>query len=377
MLKRKIAFYMGSDCYGGMEKNVLHFMEWLTSENNEVILLSSENYTITKIAIERAITIIFTDKTKGYNNVKKAWQLSRTLRKNHICFMFIIRPRDILVAALTKIFFYRILNLIFIQQSILRLKKHPYLYSLLFRPINAWITPSNYLRDQAIEMTRYKPAQLLVIPPCIDIEYYVNDILTKKAARKLLELPQEKVILGSIGHYNLKHKQDFLIRVIQLLHRHNYDVDLLIMGKTSSNEEIEYYSFLKNLAKECQVEMYVHFRPYSEKIITFFRALDYFIMNWSGEPYDMVIVKAMASGVPVIARYSDYNTELLENGKYGLLFRAGNLEDLSSKIIHLLTQNRLVSHLRQESMNLVREKFDKKIGCQKVEELINNLHYKL
>ena len=104
---------------------------------------------------------------------------------------------------------------------------------MLFRPYNAWIIPSFYLRDKAIELTRYNVGQLHVIAPCIDMEYYENDTLTRKAARKILDLPDNRIIIGSIGRYDLKRKQDFLIRSIQFLHRHNYDIDLLIMGKTN------------------------------------------------------------------------------------------------------------------------------------------------
>ena len=374
--KRRIAFYTSSDCFGGLEKNVLHFMEWLGNEKNEVILLSDEKNIISKAAAQRKIPLMFIEKTGNYASLRKAIQLGRILHVNTIEVLFIIRPRDILLAAITRFFFYRQLRLIYFQQSKLNLKKHPLLYSILFRPYSAWIIPTAHLHDEALKMARYKPSQLHVIPPCIDTEYYEKDTLTRKAARKILELPEGRIIMGIIGRYDQKCRQDFLIRTLQLLHRNHYDVDLLIMGKTGDEEQTEYYRFLKILVQECQVEKYVYFRSYSDKILTFLRALDYFIMNWAGEPYDLILLKAMASGVPVIARFSGLNTELLENGKYGLLYRPGDIEDLSGKIIQLLTQNRLADHLRSESKKYVEENFDKKIGCRIMEELLEKLDYK-
>ena len=373
ILKRKIGFYTSSDCYGGLEKNALHFIEWLIGKNNEVVLLSPVENQISKVAGDRKIPRIFPQKSKSYISLKKAYRLSRILHNQKFEYLFILRPRDILLAAVTKILFCGKIRLIYFQQSILRLKKHPWLYSFIFRPYDAWITPSTYLRDMAIQMVRYKPSRLYVIPPCIDVEYYKKSTLTSNAARNLLGLPADRIILGSIGRYDLRRKHDFLIRCIQLLHRYNFMVDLMIMGKTSGKEDEEYFQFLQELAKECQVEEYIHFRTYTDKIITFFKAVNIFIMNWAGEPYDLLLIKAMASGTPVIARFSDYNNEILENGKYGLQYEDDDIEDLSSKIIHLLTQKLLAQHLKNESAKIVSEKYDKQVGCKQVDELLNLL----
>ena len=376
MSGQKIAFYTDSDCFVGLEKNILHFMEWLTGYRYEVILVSQKNQIIALKADKIGIPTVSSESKIRDIRLKKAWKLSRVLRRHQINILFVIRPHDLSVAALTKLLFYRKLKIIFIQQSELHLKKHPVLYSVLFRPIDAWIATSDSMRKRAIELIKFNPSHIHYIPPCIDMEYYDTNALAVEAARKLLDLPEGRVIVGTIGKYDTRRKQDFLIRAMQFLHRHDYDVDLLIMGESGTDEENEYYKFLRELVQECQVGKFVHFRPYSDKIVTFFRAIDYFVMNWAGAPYDLILVKAMASGVPILARFSDHNTELLRNGEFGMLYRANDIEDFSSKIIHLLTQPRLRDYLKTRSMQIVRDHYDRKIACSKVEKVIDNLQEK-
>jgi glycosyltransferase involved in cell wall biosynthesis len=370
---RRIAFYTSSDCFGGLEKNILHFMEWLTNDNNEVILVSHPKHIISVKANSLRIQTVSSESTFRNTSLKKARKLHRVICKYQINVLFVIRTRDLIVSTLTKLIFCRKLKLIFIQQSDLYLKKHPMLYSLLFRPFDAWITTSGSMHTRAVGLTNYDPSRVYYIPPCIDLEYFEKNTLMPEIARKMLNLPQKRTIIGTIGRYDLKRKQDFLIRALQFLHHHNYDLDLLIMGKSGNREDLEYHQFLQELVYECQVEKFVHFRTYPDKIITFFRAINFFIMNWAGAAYDLILLKAMASGVPIIASYSDHNSELLHNGEYGMLYRANDIEDFTAKTIHLLTQPRLMDHLTKKSIQIVRDQYDRKIGCRKVEEIVDKL----
>jgi glycosyltransferase involved in cell wall biosynthesis len=370
---KKIAFYNSTECFSGLEKNTLRFIEWLEADGNEIVILSAEGTPITHATENKKLPLIKFEKKYKYFNLSGSYRLARILKDRQIGLLFIVRPRDILMASLTKMLFHRQLILIFFQQSNLRLKPHVFIYKLLFGPFNAWIVPSENIRNKILKMTHFQPLLCHVIAPCIDKEYYENDTLTQHAARAMLNLPEDRKIIGVIGRYNVRRKQDFLVRSIQLLRKHNFNVDLLVMGHSDVEEEKAYYNFLAELVKECSVEAYVHFRPYSEKMISFYKAIDIFVMNTVPEPYDLAIVKSMASNIPVVACYSGYHAELLGNGNYGLLYKPENLEDFTAKIIHLLTQPKLVNYVKNEARRIVSEKYDKVTNCRQIESLISQL----
>jgi glycosyltransferase involved in cell wall biosynthesis len=369
----KITFYNGTDCFSGLEKNTLRFVEWLEENGNEVVFVSAAGTPMTHALEEKKYELFTLEKQTKYFSLIKSFRLAKLLKTEKIKSLIITRPRDILMSSLTKFFFYRKLILIFFQQSNLKLKSHPLLYKMLFYPFNAWIAPSENIRKNMLNSTGYRCDQCQVVAPCIDIDYYENDTLTRQAARNLLDLPEKGTIVGVFGRHDLRRRQDFVIRSIQFLRKNRYTVDLLIMGQSVDTEEENYFRFLKELARECNVEDYVHFRPYTEKMIIFFRAIDIFTLNVTPEPYDLSLIKAMATGLPVVASFSPQHEEILGNGNFGLLFKEDNLEDFTAKIIHLLTQPKLVNYIIEEARKHVHEKYDKLKNCRQLEDLMKQL----
>jgi glycosyltransferase involved in cell wall biosynthesis len=373
MQPRKIAFYTSGESCEGLERNALRFIQWLGTEENELMLIASAGSVFADAAAEQGIPLALVERPHYYLNLRRAFQISWILKKGKIKVLFIIRPRDILMAAIVKMIFFRKLKLIYFQQSFLQLKKHPVLYTFLFYPYDAWIAPSSGIARQTLKMSHFNPAKMLIIPPCIDVENFVYDTLTKKAARKILGLPPSGLIMGTLGRHHRSKHQDFFIRAVQLLQRNNLKIDLLIMGDTANNEELEYLEFLKDLARECKIEKHIFFRPFSKKLTTFFRAADIFVMNRIPQPFDLIVPKAMASGTVVVAPFSEINTELLARGKYGMLYRQNSIEDFTGKMTHLITEPDLRGSLAEASKKMIHEKFDKTVGCRKVNNLLDRL----
>ena len=217
----------------------------------------------------------------------------------------------------------------------------------------------------------YPKENVFHISPGINFEHYQKDILSRQAARKILKLPEKINLIGVLGRHHKKYQQDFLIRAIQLLRKHYYEVDLLVMGRSKAEDEKEYFNFLKELASECGVEDFVHFRPHTEKEITFFKAIDIYAQITSDDVNDNYILKAMASERPVIARSNENIDEIVEEGKYGLLYHKNDLEDFTAKIIRLLTQPRIRNHLKNQARKIVHEKYNIHMKCEKFESVVN------
>lgn len=72
----------------------------------------------------------------------------------------------------------------------------------------------------------------------------------------------------------------------------------------------------------------------------------------------VVLMEAMASGIPVVSSNISGIPELVEDGKTGLLVEPGNVEQLSQKILQLLNDKEMQSHLAQAGRRKVEEEFD-------------------
>ena len=71
----------------------------------------------------------------------------------------------------------------------------------------------------------------------------------------------------------------------------------------------------------------------------------------------MVVLEAMAAGVPVVASRVGGIPDLVENGKTGLLFDPRNGDDMSAAIAKLLAEPELGRTLAAEAKRQAQERF--------------------
>lgn len=368
-----IGFYDSTYNYNIVERNSVYLVEQLKERGNKVMIFSCENSPLSKSMNERAVPVSNIDESRKFVNLVLSFRLARAIKKENCTVLVILRPHDLITAIMTKTLFCRKLRLVFFQQIKFKLRKNFLLYSILFKPFDAWIVSMEHYQHQITSISNFPSEKIFHVPPGIDIDHYEKDTLSRSSARKILKLPHNIILIGVLGRHHITHGQDFLIRAIQLLRKHKFDIDLLLMGASKADDEKEYFNFLKKLAVECDVEDYVHFRTYTEKEITFFKSIDIYAHISSDGLNDNHILKAMSSEVPVITISSEDMNEILEKGKYGLLYKKNDLEDFTAKITHLLTQPKIRDHLNAEAKRIIHSKYNLQLRCEKFESVLNRI----
>jgi glycosyltransferase involved in cell wall biosynthesis len=80
------------------------------------------------------------------------------------------------------------------------------------------------------------------------------------------------------------------------------------------------------------------------------------------ENFPRIIVEAYACGVPVVASRLGAMAELVEEGKTGLLFKAGQPSDLASVIACLVTEPALAAQMGSAARRLFEERYTAKVN---------------
>ena len=231
----------------------------------------------------------------------------------------------------------------------------------------------SYLSDQVKSQTHYNIKKIHVIPFCIDVKLIQLNTMSQLEARHRLDLPPAAKIIGIYGHIEPHKKQDLLIRAARYLKSHHFDIDVLLMGIPGSELGNEYYDFLVKMTKDYKLTERIHFRPFQSDENLFYRAIDIFTVITDDEASGMQTIKALANGTPIIAMDAGGSKEILENETLGFLYRPNDFGDFSTKIISLLTNDKILKYLSEEGMKAAMNKYDKSIECKKMEELINQL----
>ena len=176
-----------------------------------------------------------------------------------------------------------------------------------------------------------KGIPIKVIPNSLDVCRYRPSGFDRKSFRSQHSLdPYDRVILGA-GRLVSWKGFDLLLRSLSPI-ADKRKVELWIAG--SGPEETK----LRELAKEFSVN--VKFWGFVSDIRPLMWASDLFVLpSVEPEPFGLVLLEAIAAGVPVIASRAGGAVDLVE--REDLLFRPGDVSDLEAKIQAILEGNRL------------------------------------
>ena len=75
------------------------------------------------------------------------------------------------------------------------------------------------------------------------------------------------------------------------------------------------------------------------------------------EAFGIVAAEMMASGLAVVSSGVGGAGELIDDGRTGLRFKAGDSQDLARCLMRLATDNTLLKSLRQTGQQVARERF--------------------
>ena len=129
----------------------------------------------------------------------------------------------------------------------------------------------------------------------------------------------------AVGRFSHKHKGfDLLIKAFSLFSKENKDWQLDIVGEGPEEE------LYKELIKEYNLEELITIHPFTNNIQSFYSNAQIFVLSSRWEGFGLVLVEAMAHGLPVIS--SDLPTSLEIMGDFGMYFKNGNIEDLAQRM---------------------------------------------
>jgi glycosyltransferase involved in cell wall biosynthesis len=363
-MKTKIGYLCSSVSWGGLEMNQLRNAGWMQSRGHEVLLICREGAPIAQKAVEQEIPVLFIQKHRKYYDFKAGKRLAQLLKDQHVSHLLLRDTRDMSLAAIAKRFVPGKLHLSYFMEMQLGVSKKNVLHTLRFRHFDLWSCPLNWLAGQVETMTRFDPANIRVIPSGLELQPF-TDGPTMQEARTLLDLPQDKKILGLIGRFDPQKGQLLLLEALKLVA--GQEVCVCLLGEPTRGEGLEYFGRIESIIAENNWENRVFIRPFREDIPTFYKAINAFVMASKAETFGMVTIEAMASGTPVIGSNAGGTPEILKFGEAGYLFAPLNAASLAESITRFLREPHVFA---PEILIKNAQVYDHKQVCQQVEKAL-------
>ncbi len=167
----------------------------------------------------------------------------------------------------------------------------------------------------------------------------------KQTLREKLGIREKNMIL-SVGRLLPLKRYDLLFRAANALS----DTELVIVGGLADN----YHTKLLQKYPNAKVR-FVDFMPYSD-LRAYFCAADVFAIASDSDVWGMVIVEAMANGLPVIATDScGASKDLILNNENGFVVPKGDAGAITNSLRALLASDETIRMFGQKSLEIIKE----------------------
>ncbi len=216
---------------------------------------------------------------------------------------------------------------------------------------NSEVIRKNILQTHPIEASRVETLHL-----GIDTRRFQPRPGMKEKMRRELGIPAKAVVFAIAGRLQRAKGYFEFIRMAEALGGENPNVYFLLIGGASRGEE-EAAEEIRRRAASSEVAdrlIFTGFRPDIENIL---QAADVFVFPSYAEAYGLVVLEAMALGLPVISSNCDGILDIVLDGQTGELVPPKNVPELVEKARRLLERSELRKRYGQAGLARVREEF--------------------
>lgn len=230
--------------------------------------------------------------------------------------------------------------------------------------------PHALFASEFIRMTLVKagihPGASLVIPGGVDLAPF-QQVAASRTPRQERD-PWRALVAGRLIQDKGAHTAIEAVAILRDQHP-GIRIDLTLVGAGDQR----YRTFLYDLALARGISDRVHFAGWvpKEAMPEVYRKHDLLIFPsiWP-EPFGLVLVEAMAAGLPVIGTSVGGNRDLLQEDRTGLTFPPENVRALADLMLRLRNERDLRERLSAQAQEHVRDRFEIRVMSLAIEEYL-------
>ena len=155
----------------------------------------------------------------------------------------------------------------------------------------------------------------------IDVSRFTNNIIRGGV--------KQKIRLVNIGSFVKKKNQIFLVDVANELFNKKINFEIIFLGDGVLMQDVKAY------AESLSLEDKIIFKGKVAKVEEYLDNSDFYLHSATYEPLGLVLLEAMAAGLPVITLDGKGNRDLMEQGKNGYMIDDLDPIKFAQKIIYL------------------------------------------
>ncbi len=218
--------------------------------------------------------------------------------------------------------------------------------------------------DMKNHLKKIYDREILIIPNGIDLNKFEN--LSKEYYRSKFLFEKNTKIILYVGTFRPVKGLKYLIEAMKIIG--NVEKRLVIIGHGKEKGDLE--NLVKNLGlKDCVT--FIGKIPNNE-VFKYMASSDVFVLPSLSEGFPIVILEAMASGLPIVTTKVRGLPEIFKDGRNGFLVEPRNPEKIAEKVLIILNDEDLSKIISKNNLDEVK-KYDWMIVIDKLENVYFNI----
>ena len=217
-------------------------------------------------------------------------------------------------------------------------------------------------RQDLVNLYGADKAKITVIPPGVDTNRF-HPPYDRQALKRKMGLSSGPVVF-TMGRLDIRKGFDLFLRaaarVVEMLGR-EAGVQFVLSAGTDTEDlhEATQRDHLATLLETLKIEKFVRWLPVlsADEVPLYYGASDVFVMPSRYELFGIVLLEAMACGVPVVATKFGGPPEIVSDGRDGRLIDPTDINMFASVVVDLISNPKLRKQMGRTAREHIKEKY--------------------
>jgi glycosyltransferase involved in cell wall biosynthesis len=247
------------------------------------------------------------------------------------------------------------------------IRKRDPLHRFTFAHVARVLAVSDVIRANVIATTPVPPARVITIHDAVDASAFAPGAVTS-SLRPEFNIPEDAAVIGMVGRFSPGKGHEDLLRAARILKEQGRRFVVMVVGEASYGEE-EHEGSIRGLARTLGLNDVVVFTGFRADIPSVMASFTVFAFPSHAESFGVVLIEAMAAGLPVVSTNCDGVVDIVVDGVTGLFVPPGDPGTLAAALGRLLEDPGLRSRLGRAGRQRVLSHFDRPAGIAKLEQV--------
>lgn len=201
----------------------------------------------------------------------------------------------------------------------------------------------------------------------IDLSHFTKGPASEEIYKKYA-IPKNVPIILYVGRIDPEKSLDILVNSFKKLIKEASKAHLVMVGDGTAREKLE------KMIKRKKLDSQTHFigRVIGDDLSQIYRTGTVFVITSKTETQSIVLMEAMASGLPAIAVNAGAVTELVKDGENGFIFEPNDTAGIASGINTIISNKELREKMSKNALKMI-AKHDINYTLSRFEKIYNNV----